>query len=303
MAPLKGLAAAFFLVITPITAQLNVFGTGYIHVLNSTNWTTATGADSVGCLNAAGRFVLDDCAVFTHFDAMPYGLSTSAGICTFYDTSMPANTASPYGAFTYALTCQTPESAQATYFYTIGGFKLPFLCQGDIQCFVDAGGIPTAPENDAFNLWPYQGPVPQGHLQVPMSFMADAVSLTLRVFAMYGLNKWILACLLGVTASIAILGLFGVIEHMKNPILLAEAGLSGCDTAYFTRSAAALPAEAWEATLFCDTFVFGLIARRVLIQRKTSPLYAGSLIERMATDGTMYYGCQGVSTGKCRDTG
>ncbi|KAJ6489920.1 hypothetical protein C8R45DRAFT_826212 [Mycena sanguinolenta] len=166
MAPLKGLAAAalFLSVITPITAQLNVFGTGYIHVLNSTNWTTATAADSVGCLNAAGRFVLDDCAVFTHLDVAPYGLSTSAGICTFYDTSMPTNTASPSGAFTYALTCQTPESAQATEFYTIDGFQLPFLCHSDDVCYIDAGGVPTA-ENDAFYLWEYHGPVPQGHLQ------------------------------------------------------------------------------------------------------------------------------------------
>ncbi|KAJ6489922.1 hypothetical protein C8R45DRAFT_1096896 [Mycena sanguinolenta] len=162
MAPLKGLAAAalFLFVVTPITAQLNVFGTGYIHVLNSTNWTTATAADSVGCLKAAGRFVLNDCAVFTHLDVAPYGLSTSAGICTFYDTSMPANTAAIYGG---------PESAQATDFYTIDGFKLPFLCQGDIDCYVDAGGVPTA-EDDAFCLWQYEWgtegtAVPQSHLQ------------------------------------------------------------------------------------------------------------------------------------------
>ncbi|KAJ6489974.1 hypothetical protein C8R45DRAFT_1096940 [Mycena sanguinolenta] len=178
MAPLKGLAAAalFLSIVAPITAQLNVFGTGYIHVLNSTDSATATAEESVGCINAAGRFVLDDCAVFTHLDAVPYYLSTSAGNCTFDDTSMPTNTASPYGAFTYALTCQTPESAQATDFYTIDGFKLPFLCQGDIDCFVDAGGVPTA-ENDAFYLWPYEWgsegtAVPQGHLQGMLLWVA-----------------------------------------------------------------------------------------------------------------------------------
>ncbi|KAJ6489925.1 hypothetical protein C8R45DRAFT_1096899 [Mycena sanguinolenta] len=178
MAPLKGLAAAalFLSVATPITAQLNVFGTGYIHVLNSTNWATATADDSVGCLNAAGRFVLNDCAVFTHLDVAPDGLSTSAGICTVYDTSMPANTAAIYGGSVHALTCQTPESAQATDFYTIDGFQLPFLCQGDLDCYVDAGGVPTA-EDDEFYVWPYewgsqQMTVPQGHLQGVLLWVA-----------------------------------------------------------------------------------------------------------------------------------
>ncbi|KAJ6489923.1 hypothetical protein C8R45DRAFT_1213328 [Mycena sanguinolenta] len=116
------------------------------------------------------------------------------------------------------------------------------------------------------------------------------VSLTLRVFAMYGLNKWILASLLSANVALTVVAVFAIIEYGKHLDVLARPGFSGCDMAYFPRSVAAFPAGTWEGTLICDTLVFGLTARRALIQRKTSPLYAGSLIERMATDGTMYYG-------------
>ncbi|KAF7345333.1 hypothetical protein MSAN_01910200 [Mycena sanguinolenta] len=116
------------------------------------------------------------------------------------------------------------------------------------------------------------------------------LTLTLRVFALYGLNKWILACLLSANASIAIVGLFAIIEFGKNPELLSEPGLSGCDTAFLARSAAARPAGGWEAILVCDTLVFVLTARKAFVHWKTIPRYAGSLIERMATDGTMYFG-------------
>ncbi|KAF7345331.1 hypothetical protein MSAN_01910000 [Mycena sanguinolenta] len=115
------------------------------------------------------------------------------------------------------------------------------------------------------------------------------VTLTVRVFAMYGLNKWILACLLCVNAGIAIVGLFAVIEYGKHPDLIIVSGISGCHLVY-PRSAATPPAGAWEAILVCDILVFVLTARKALVHRKTIPLYAGSLIERMATDGTMYFG-------------
>ncbi|KAF7345313.1 hypothetical protein MSAN_01908100 [Mycena sanguinolenta] len=116
------------------------------------------------------------------------------------------------------------------------------------------------------------------------------VTLALRVYAMYGLNKWILACLLSTNVAAGVVALFAIIEYGKNPDLLAAPGFSGCDAAYPTRSVAARPAGGWEATLVCDILVFGLTARRAFIQRKISPLYSGSLIERMATDGTMYFG-------------
>ncbi|KAJ6489952.1 hypothetical protein C8R45DRAFT_992211, partial [Mycena sanguinolenta] len=116
------------------------------------------------------------------------------------------------------------------------------------------------------------------------------VTLTLRVFAMYGLNKWILASLLSANAIIAIVGLFAIIEYGKNPDLLPEPGLSGCDAAYATLTLTARPAAAWEAIVACDILVFALTARQAFIYWKTVPLYTGSLMERMATDGTMYFG-------------
>ncbi|KAJ6452512.1 hypothetical protein C8R45DRAFT_1113068 [Mycena sanguinolenta] len=61
-------------------------------------------------------------------------------------------------------------------------------------------------------------------------------TLGLRVFAMYGLNKWILACFLCCNVAIAIFGLFASIEYGKHPDLIVVPGLSGCDQAY-TRSA------------------------------------------------------------------
>ncbi|KAJ6522708.1 hypothetical protein B0H19DRAFT_1386577 [Mycena capillaripes] len=50
------------------------------------------------------------------------------------------------------------------------------------------------------------------------------------------------------------------------------------------------PAGVWEATLGCDILVFALTVRRAYIERHTSPLYSGSLINSMATDGSMYFG-------------
>ncbi|KAF7345310.1 hypothetical protein MSAN_01907800 [Mycena sanguinolenta] len=116
------------------------------------------------------------------------------------------------------------------------------------------------------------------------------VSLSLRVFAMYGLNKWILACLLSANACIAIVGLFDIIEYGKNPDLLAAPGFSGCDAAYGTPTAIARVAGVWGAILACDILVFALTARKAFVQWKTSPVYVGSLLERMAIDGTMYFG-------------
>ncbi|KAJ7834347.1 hypothetical protein B0H14DRAFT_3871396 [Mycena olivaceomarginata] len=73
-------------------------------------------------------------------------------------------------------------------------------------------------------------------------------TLSLRVFAMYGLNRWVLACLLSATCVIASLGLWASI------------------------------------TLVCDIVVFALTVHRAYLRRKT-PLY-----QRMATDGSMYFG-------------
>ncbi|KAJ7506162.1 hypothetical protein B0H11DRAFT_2272367 [Mycena galericulata] len=133
-------------------------------------------------------------------------------------------------------------------------------------------------------------------------------TLGLRVFAMYGLNVWILSCLLAAGGLSASLALWAIVKY-GHPQMLSAPGLSGCHTA-IPRSSAfrectpftlqSIPttyipqlaglAGAWEAQLVCDTLVFALTVRRAYIQRRTSPRYTGTLIERMVTDGGMYFG-------------
>ncbi|KAJ7917357.1 hypothetical protein B0H13DRAFT_2322457 [Mycena leptocephala] len=78
------------------------------------------------------------------------------------------------------------------------------------------------------------------------------------------------------------------IAKYGHPQMLSAPGLSGCHTA-IPRSSAFRLAGAWEAQLVCDTMVFALTVRRAYVQR-TSPLYTGSLIQKMLTDGGMYFG-------------
>ncbi|KAJ7314361.1 hypothetical protein DFH08DRAFT_429984 [Mycena albidolilacea] len=112
-------------------------------------------------------------------------------------------------------------------------------------------------------------------------------TLGLRVFAMYGLNIWILICLLSAGGLSASLALWAIVKY-GHPQMLSVPGLSGCHTA-IPRSSAFRLAGAREAQLVCDTLVFVLTVSRAYVQR-TSPLYAGSLIERMLTDGGIYFG-------------
>ncbi|KAJ7868739.1 hypothetical protein B0H14DRAFT_2572173 [Mycena olivaceomarginata] len=109
-------------------------------------------------------------------------------------------------------------------------------------------------------------------------------TLCIRVFAMYGLNKLVLTCLMGVTCVVAGVGLWAIVGYGKHPDLLAVSGLSGCHATY-RRLAAVRPAGVWEATLVCDILVFALTVRRAYVQSRTSVLYAGSLLQRMFTDG------------------
>ncbi|KAJ7366282.1 hypothetical protein DFH08DRAFT_833891 [Mycena albidolilacea] len=114
-------------------------------------------------------------------------------------------------------------------------------------------------------------------------------TLCIRVFAMYGLNKLVLTCLMGVTCVVAGLGLWAIVGYGKHSELLVVSGLSGCHATYRTLTAVR-PAGVWEATLVCDILVFALTIRRAYIQSRTSVLYAGSLLQRMFTDGSMYFG-------------
>ncbi|KAJ7743910.1 hypothetical protein DFH07DRAFT_835118 [Mycena maculata] len=113
-------------------------------------------------------------------------------------------------------------------------------------------------------------------------------TLGLRVFAMYGLNLYILACLLGAGGLSASLAIWAIVKYGQ-PQMLSAPGLNGCHTA-IPRTSAFRLAGAWEAQLVCDTLVFALTVRRAYIQRRSSPRYTGTLIERMVTDGGMYFG-------------
>ncbi|KAJ7106701.1 hypothetical protein C8R44DRAFT_326273 [Mycena epipterygia] len=113
-------------------------------------------------------------------------------------------------------------------------------------------------------------------------------TLGLRVFAMYGLNLWILASLLGAGGLSASLALWSIVTY-GHPQILSVPGLSGCHTA-IPRTSALRLAGAWEAQIVCDTLVFALTVRRAYIQRRTSPRYKGTLVETMVTDGAMYFG-------------
>ncbi|KAJ7802279.1 hypothetical protein B0H14DRAFT_3488587 [Mycena olivaceomarginata] len=64
------------------------------------------------------------------------------------------------------------------------------------------------------------------------------VTLSLRVFAIYGHNVWVLICLLPALCVSASLGLWSVIGYAQHPEIVAVPGLVGCHAAY--RHAAAL---------------------------------------------------------------
>ncbi|KAJ7258745.1 hypothetical protein B0H12DRAFT_1322527 [Mycena haematopus] len=115
------------------------------------------------------------------------------------------------------------------------------------------------------------------------------VTLVLRVFAMYGLNKWILGVLLSATGFIFASGLVAIVNYGKDPGRHdLVAAFNGCAT-ILPHSAAVLTAAVWEATLMCDVLVFVLTVRKALAQR-SSILYSGSLIQTMVNDGSMYFG-------------
>ncbi|KAJ7224863.1 hypothetical protein C8J57DRAFT_1731305, partial [Mycena rebaudengoi] len=84
-------------------------------------------------------------------------------------------------------------------------------------------------------------------------------TLSIRVFAMYGRNMWVLVPL---PALVCISGILAVIWQ----------GLG------------------WSCPLACDVLVFALTVRQAYVQRHTSRLYAGLLIQRMLKDGSMYFG-------------
>lgn len=111
-----------------------ITGSGTIQVVANTtshsiNFSSGTPSQAVGCLNAVGQVVLDDCAVFT---AEGFHVSTSAGVCSFANASQPTNTDAVYGGGVHAFSCwdHAPVSTDVQ-FYTVSGVPYDFLGQGD----------------------------------------------------------------------------------------------------------------------------------------------------------------------------
>ncbi|KAJ7150548.1 hypothetical protein C8R43DRAFT_1006110 [Mycena crocata] len=114
------------------------------------------------------------------------------------------------------------------------------------------------------------------------------LTLQLRVFAMYGFNRWVLVSM-GITGTVAgALGLWTIIEF-GHPKMLTAPGLVGCNTA-LPRSTAIRSAAAWEAQLACDLLIFGLTVYRAYTDSTVRTMVSGSLISRMFRDGSMYFG-------------
>ncbi|KAJ7789269.1 hypothetical protein B0H14DRAFT_3891982 [Mycena olivaceomarginata] len=114
-------------------------------------------------------------------------------------------------------------------------------------------------------------------------------TLSIRVFVMYGRNIWVLVPLLALVCISGILAVVGAVKFDGPAQNLAAPGLNGCNTPY-PRSTADHLAKAWMVILACDVLVFALTVRQAYMQRHTSRLYAGSLIQRMLKDGSMYFG-------------
>lgn len=101
-----------------IAAAPDLTGQGYLRVYNGTSGTDSsqTEADIVGCLNAKGNFVLDDCAVFSNITSLP---QTSVGQCNFLDTTQPLNEDSHYGKSDHAWQCYADADSTGYPLYSI----------------------------------------------------------------------------------------------------------------------------------------------------------------------------------------
>ncbi|KAI1140148.1 hypothetical protein F5Y05DRAFT_307916 [Hypoxylon sp. FL0543] len=144
-------------------------GSGQILVINSTDFQTASPADSIGCLDAAGALSVSDCATFTQLADYPRSISSAAGNCSFTDSSQIANTDNVYGKQSYAYHCREYAATAYDELYTITGFNYPFLCHGDTNCFYDIKELPS--DGAATPVWSYvwgsdQLTIPAGHTKV-----------------------------------------------------------------------------------------------------------------------------------------
>ncbi|KAJ7128519.1 hypothetical protein C8R44DRAFT_979192 [Mycena epipterygia] len=114
------------------------------------------------------------------------------------------------------------------------------------------------------------------------------LTLGLRVFGMYGFNRWVLVVMLTTSTVGAALGGWTIVE-LGEPQMLTLEGFNGCHTA-IPKSTAVWLAGAWEAQLAYDLLVFCLTVRVAWRDRSAIRLVPGSLVEILARDGALYFG-------------
>ncbi|KAJ6542519.1 hypothetical protein DFH09DRAFT_1322372 [Mycena vulgaris] len=141
----------------------------------------------------------------------------------------------------------------------------------------------------------YRGITRNSHVFLPLTPIFDILveyggTLGLRVFAMYGLNLWILVCLLGAGVLGAALALWSIVKY-RHPQMLSAPELSGCHTSIPRISITCqCLAGAWEAQLVCDVLVFELTGRRAYIQRRGAMYLGIIVITNLANLFTFYFG-------------
>jgi len=136
-------------------------GRGQIHVIRSDSLAKASPDQRIGCLNAAGQLTLFDCAIFSKIDTtyprtVTGLLSSPAGDCSFTNKAMPTNKDSVYGKNSHAWSCGVDNNAATSgeVYYTVNGFKYPFLCNGNLNCFYDIPVPPASPDDDGAAIVP-----------------------------------------------------------------------------------------------------------------------------------------------------
>lgn len=106
-----------FGLLSAATAQIIISGPGTISVVVGDNFYTDPANATVGCLNAAGKLTLADCATYTGGNDH---VATGEGVCSFHNTSAPVN---PRYWDDYAFTCwEHEDNNRDPQFWTLVGF-------------------------------------------------------------------------------------------------------------------------------------------------------------------------------------
>ena len=83
------------------------YGSGQLILLDNSDgrsWVDPSNARRIGCLDATGKATVSDCGVFTRSADSPL-LNSTAGVCTFHNSSEPENDSNPEAPASFALSC------------------------------------------------------------------------------------------------------------------------------------------------------------------------------------------------------